>query len=72
MQVCLSVDGLYQRCKPQAAPATLPTLAQLDVISNHVSDLALIMREAHLHNAGLQRSDSAKSAATAFTAITAH
>ena len=78
LQVCLSIDGLYNRCKLAAFTATLPTLAQLDVIGNHVSDLALIVREARQHpsaSAGasrdMHRSNSAVAAPTTPTPATA-
>ena len=73
LQVCLSIDGLYNRCKLPAATATLPTLAQLDVIGNHISDLAIIVREARLHVGepsaarDMRRTSSSKSAMSAVT-----
>ena len=76
LQVCLSIDGLYNRCKLAAFTTQLSTLAQLDVIGNHVSDLALITREARLPPATarnsareLQHSNSGKSGISATSTV---
>ncbi|KAK9792699.1 hypothetical protein WJX73_005797 [Symbiochloris irregularis] len=68
-QVCLSIDGLYQRCRMPSQPNASSITEQLDVIGNRISDLATIVREARLRTVGesardLRRTNSSKSAAS--------